>query len=182
LLVFGAALASACVKPAERPTPTPQASLPPEFDAWRREAQAILSDALDTLRTFDILMAFRVTLPASNSRTPNDLDWDPPTSGVWNEATHVAQGLSGRADQLFQTVSTARIDASLWREQRQAAEAVHTLVDLGAALATFRVRLDGLPSGDANSVNDMLDQVWARWTDAAERWGLSRSEAIGCAS
>jgi hypothetical protein len=174
----------ACAKPAERPTAsaTAQPALPPDFDAWQREARAILSDALDTLRTFDIFMAYRVTSPASNSRTPNDLDWDPPTSSAWNEATHVAQGLAGRADRLFQTVSTSRIDAALWREQRQAAENAHSLLDLGAALAIYRAKLDGLPPGDASGVNDLLDQVWARWTDAAGGWGVSRSEPIDCAS
>ncbi|MBV9168760.1 MAG: hypothetical protein JOZ81_01585 [Chloroflexi bacterium] len=180
LLSLAALVGAACVKPPERPAEAPQASLPPDFDSWQREAHAILSDALDTLRTFDIFLAYRATSPGSNSRMPNDLDWDPPTSAAWNEATHVSQGLSGRAAQLFQAVSTARIDASLWREQRQAAENVHTLLDLGAALATFRGRVDALTPGDASSATGLLDQVWTRWTDAAGAWGVSRSEAIGC--
>lgn len=178
--LFVAFAAAACVKPADRPSGTPAAT-PPEFEAWNREAQAILSDALDTLRTFDIFMAYRLTTPASSSRTPFDLDWDPPQSSAWNEATHVAQGLRGRADQLFQTVSGARIDASLWREQRALADAAHALLAVGDALALFRAQLDALPPGDAGSVSGALDRAWALWTDGAVRWGLGRAEAISCA-
>jgi hypothetical protein len=181
LLVIGAGalVGSACVQPPERPSQTPPSSLPPEFDAWNREAIGMLSDALNALRTFDVFMAFRVTTAASNARTPHDLDWDPPTSADWNEATHVVQGLHARADQLFQAVHSARIDPSLWREQRALDENVHTLLDLGVVLAGYRERLDTLPPGDASTVADLLDRAWAQWTDCAARWDLSRSEPIG---
>jgi hypothetical protein len=180
LLATAAALvASACVQPPERPGPTPPAILPPEFDVWDREAAGMLSDALNALRTFDVFMAYRVTTPASNARTPFDLDWDPPSSAAWNEATHVVQGLHARADQLFQAVRSARIDPSLWREQRALDENVHTLLDLGIILASYRERLDTLPPGDAASVSSLLDRAWAQWTDCAARWDLTRAEPIG---
>ena len=179
LLLASALAASACVRPTQRPTP-PSPAAPPEFDTWTREAQGMLSDALNALRTFDVFMAYRGTTPGSNARLPSELDWDPPTSTAWNEATHVAQGLHGRADQLFQSVSTARIDTSLWRQQRQLADASHALLDLGLALAIYRERVDSLPPGDASSALSLLDRAWAQWTDSAERWGLSRSEPIAC--
>ena len=183
VLMAAAALAgAACVKPGERPVPTPPSSLPPEFDTWNRQAQAILADGLAALRTFDVFMAYRVTTPASATRTPFDLDWDPPTSEAWAAATRVAQGLRGRADQLFQTVATARVDPALWREQRALADSTHTLLDAGDALAAYRARVDGLPPGDAASSTPLLERAWALWTDSAARWNLSRSEAIGCGS
>jgi hypothetical protein len=181
LLLLGSALvASACAQPTERPTPPPASTTPPEFDTWTREAQGMLSDALNALRTFDDFMAYRVTSPASNARLPAELDWDPPTSSAWNEATHVAQGLHGRADQLFQSVSGAKLDTSLWRQQRQLADASHSLLDLGQALAAYRERVDGLPPGDASGVLGLLDRAWAQWTESAAPWGLSRSEPIAC--
>lgn len=185
LRLAGLLLAGACVRPADRAAPSPVApqSLPPEFDTWNREAQGMLSDALKSLRTFDVFMAFRATAATdAASRTSPELDWDPPTSADWNEATHVAQGLQARADQLFQAVSTAHLDASLWREQRTLAEGCRALVDLGAALAAYRQRVDVLPPGNARDAVDPLDRAWAQWTDSAARWGLSRAEPIGCAS
>jgi len=179
LLVSATLLAGACVQPPERLSQTTPSSLPPEFDAWNREAMGMLSDALNALRTFDVFMAYRVTTAASNSRTPHDLDWDPPNSADWNEATHVVQGLHARADQLFKAVTSAHLDPSLWREQRALDENVHTLLDLGVILATYRERLDTLPPGDAASVAGLLDRAWAQWTDCAARWDLSRAEPIG---
>ena len=179
LLVSATLLAGACVQPPERLSQTTPSSLPPEFDAWNREAMGMLSDALNALRTFDVFMAYRVTTADSNTRTPHDLDWDPPSSGDWNEATHVVQGLHARADQLFQAVRSAHIDPSLWREQRALDENVHTLLDLGVIVAMYRERLDTLPPGDAASVAGLLDRAWAQWTDCAARWDLSRAEPIG---
>jgi hypothetical protein len=133
------------------------------------------------LRAFDVFQAFRVSTAAqSGARLANELAWDPPTSAVWDEATHVARGLNGRAQQLFEAVSTTKIDPSLWREQRKLADAAHDLLDLGDALGAYRNRVDVLPPGDAGNALGLLDQAWIRWDTAAARWGIGRAEPIGC--
>ena len=48
-------------------------------------------------------------------------------------------------------MTTTRIDASLWREQRQLADATHDLLDLGDRLGAYRNRVDVLPPGDAGT-------------------------------
>jgi hypothetical protein len=153
----------------------------PEFDRWNQEAQGILSDVRQTLRTFDSFQAFRAsTASDSNARLPNELAWDPPTGAAWDEATHVTRGLHGRADQLFQAVTTASVDPGLWREQRQLADATRDLLDLGDVLGAYRDRLDVLPPGDASSALGLLDRAWAQWDATAARWGISRSEPMPC--
>jgi hypothetical protein len=171
-------LAAACYQPSPpRPTAT-AAPLSGEFDRWRQEARGILSDALETLRTFDQFQAFR----ASISQQQATMLWDAPTSAAWDEATHVTRGLHGRADQLLQAVTTAQLDPSLWREQRAAADAVHDLLDLSEPLADYRSRIDVLPPGDASSALVLLDKAWTQWDTAAARWAISRGEPIGCGS
>jgi hypothetical protein len=138
---------------------------------------------LESLRTFDVFQAFRVsTATESRMRLGSELEWDPPTSAAWDEATHVTQGLRGRAEHLFLSVTSSRIDPSLWREQRSLADAVHDLVDLGDALSAYRSRVAVLAPGDASSALGLLDQAWAQWDTAAVRWGLSRAEPIECAA
>jgi hypothetical protein len=154
-----------------------------DFDPWNQEARGILLDAVETLRTFDVFQAFRVsTAPASSRRLAAELAWDPPTSADWDQATHVTSGIYGRAEQLFQAVTNARLDPSLWREQRAVADATHDLLDLGAALAAYRTRVDTLPPGDTGSVWNQLDKAWSLWDVAAARWGVERAELISCAS
>jgi hypothetical protein len=171
---------AACTQAPPRP-PAPAAARPVEFDPWFQEARGILSDSLQTLRTFDDFQAFRVsTAPGSSMRLDSELAWDPPTSTAWDEATHVTHGLHGRADQLFQAVTTARLDPSLWREQRALGDATHDLLDLGETLAAYRDRLDALPPGDASTALGVLDRAWKQWDAVGMRWGMSRGEPLAC--
>jgi hypothetical protein len=163
-----------------RPSPPPEPSLTGDFNGWRQEAQGILSDALQALRTFDGFHAFRVSTAAeSGMRLGSELAWDAPTSAAWDEATHVARGLRGRAEQLFVAVTTSHVDPDLWREQRAIADRTGDLVDLGSALNAYRDRIDRI-GGDATGALAQLDQVWGQWEAAAARWGISRAESIGC--
>jgi hypothetical protein len=181
LASIGALLAAtACVQQPARPLATP-APAAPEFAAWTNEAQAMLSDTLQALRTFDVFQAFREsTAVQATQRLPNELVWDPPTGAAWDEATHVTRGLGGRAEQLFKAVTTASLDPALWREQRVLADSTHTLLDLGGALGAYRARIDLLLPGDAAGAMGLLDAAWAQWDTAAARWSVSRSEAISC--
>ncbi len=140
----------------------------------------MLSDALQALRTFENFHAFRVSTAAeSGVRLGSELAWDAPTSAAWDEATHVARGLRGRAEQLFLAVTASHVDEDLWREQRAIADRTSDLVDLGSALNAYRDRIDRA-GGDARGALAQLDQVWGQWDAAAARWGVSRSEPIGC--
>jgi hypothetical protein len=178
-----AASAAACTRAAPRPPAPTAVALPPDFAAWNQESRGILSDGIETLRAFDVFQAFRVSTAAqSSARLAAELAWDPPTSADWDEATHVTRGLHGRAERLFESVTTTRTDPSLWREQRQLADATHDLLDLGEALAAYRNRIDVLPPGDASNALGLLDQAWTRWDTAAARWGIGRAEPIQCAS
>jgi len=96
--------------------------------------------------------------------------------------THVTRGLHGRAQQLFDSVTSTKIDSSLWREQRKLADVAHDLLDLGEALGAYRNRLDVLPPGDAANALGLLDQAWAQWDAAAARWGIGRAVPIECVS
>jgi hypothetical protein len=143
----------------------------------------MLDDGLQTLRSFEVFAAYRVsTAPDSDRRSAAELVWDPPTGTEWDAATHVAHSLRGRADQLFQAVTTAQVDASIWREQRSMADVVHDIGDVGDALAAYRDRLDGVRPGDAAGALSLLDDAWARWESTATRLGIGRAEAINCAS
>jgi hypothetical protein len=151
------------------------------MDAWRAEAQGMLSDALQTLRTFDIWAAYRVSItPGSGQRLPASLTWDPPTDAAWDMAMHVSRSLHGRAEQLFRAIIGASIESSLWREQRAMADSAHDAIGLGDALLAYYERIDRLPPGDASGALDLLDRAWTQWETVAARWGLSRSEPIGC--
>lgn len=177
-----AVMVTACARATPRP-PAPTAAPPPDVERWNQEALGILSDVLQTLRTFDTFQAFRVsTASGSGMRQASELVWDPPTGAAWDEATHVTRGLRGRADQLFAAVTTASIDPSQWRDQRAAADATHDLLDLGDALSAYRDRIDNLPPGDASGALGLLDKAWAQWDSTAAHWNFSRAEAIGCAS
>jgi hypothetical protein len=165
------------------PPAEPTLAPPPDVDRWTLEAQGILSDVLQTLRTFDDFQAFRVsTATNSNLRLASELTWDAPTSAAWDEATHVTRGLHGRADQLFTIVTTARIDPNQWRSQRTLADATHDLLDLGDALGAYRDRVDSLSPGDASGALPLLNTAWAQWDAAAARWGTGRAESIACGS
>ena len=167
---------------ASRPTPQPSQDAPAEFGTWTTEAQAMLSDSLEALRTFDAFAAYRASRAAESDQDPAaGLAWDPPTSAAWDDATHVARGLHDRANQLFVAATTVSIDQSFWREQRRLADAVPDVLDLGDALVALRDRLDRLSTGDGSAALGLLDQAWAQWDKTAARWGVGRSEAIGCA-
>src|SRR3982750_3903287 len=176
LLLSGLGLVvAACGRVAPR-TSAAQATPGADFGGWRKEAQGLLSDALQALRTFDSFHAFRVNTAAeSGMRLAAGLAWGAPTSGAWDEATHVARGTRSRAEQLFVAVTSARVGSDLWREQRAMADRASDLVELGDALNTYRDRLDRV-GGDAAGALAQLDQVWGQWEAAATRWGISRSE------
>jgi hypothetical protein len=177
LLSTLAMLTAGCSRvPTARPQ-VPSAVLPADFDRWHQEAQGILSDGLQTLRTFDDFQAFRFSSAANAS---GGLTWDPPTGAAWDEATHVTRGLHGRAEQLFRAVTTATLDPTVWREQRALADATHNLLDLGDALGGYRDRVDVLPPGDAAGGLELLDAAWSQWDAAAARWSISRWEPIQC--
>jgi hypothetical protein len=178
-VLFAAAACAPRIPEQEVSTPAPL----PDAELWTQEAHGILSDVLNTLRTYDDFQAFRVsTSSGSPAHLAAELAWDAPTSAAWDEATHVTRGLHGRADHLFSVVTGARVDPSLWRNQRTLADATHDLVDLGDALRAYRDRVDVLPPGDAAGALTLLDQTWTQWDAAAARWGTSRAEFIGCAS
>jgi hypothetical protein len=180
LLVTGALVTSACAPPSVRP-PARVTVARVVFEPWRLEAQGMLSDVLNALRTFDSFQAFRVATAADSSRKlTSELAWDPPTTAAWDEATHVTRGLNGRAQQLFQAVTTAQLDPSLWREQRDLADATHDLVGLSDVLAAYRDQIDHLPPGDAVPALSLLDRGWAQWDAVAARWGTSRAAAVMC--
>jgi hypothetical protein len=180
---LGALAAGACVPVPARPTPQAAPSSTPELDAWHAEARGMLLDALQTLRTFDVFAAYRVSrAPESAIRLPSTLAWDPPTSAAWDNATHVARSLHGRADRLVLTVTTTQIDPRLWRERRSAADAAQELLGLADGLQAYRDRVDRLPTGDAAGAVGLLDKAWEQWDGTAARWGMSRAEPIGCAS
>jgi hypothetical protein len=142
----------------------------------------MLSDALKALRTFDVFHAFRASSAAEGSMALGaQLAWDPPTSATWDEATHVARGLHGRAEQLFLAMTSAQIDPNLWRERRTLADAAHDLLDLADALGGYRDAIDRLGVGEASGALGQLDKIWAQWEATAARWGVSRAEVIGCA-
>ncbi len=165
--------------PSAAPTPVPAA----DGDRWTQEAHSILSDVLQSLRTFDDFQAFRVSTAAeSSTRLASELTWDAPTSAAWDEATHVSRGVHGRADQLFRMVTTARMDPNAWRTQRALADATHDLLDLSDALSAYRDRVDALPPGDASGALPLLKTAWERWDSAATRWGISHAESIRCGS
>lgn len=173
-------VATACSRVAPR-SAQPDVTAGPEFDAWAQEARGMLSDALQALRTFESFHAFRVSTAAtSDLRLASELAWDPPTSAAWDEATHNARGLRGRAEQLFLSVTNAQIAPGLWREQRAAADRAHDLLGLGDALATYRDRIDRLGVGDASGALDPLDRLWQQWETSAARWGVGRFEPLGC--
>jgi hypothetical protein len=177
-----AALAtSACVRVAERSAPPSTPTSRPELDGWTAQARTMLSDALETLRTFDVFAAYRVSItPESRLRFASELTWDPPTDAAWDSATHIARSLHGRADQLFQAVTTAQIDKSMWREQRSLADAIYGLRVVGDALVAYRDRIDTLPPGDASGALTLLDMAWTQWEGTAVRFGISRSKPIAC--
>ncbi len=182
LLASLGVIAAGCARAVPRPG-AQAAPAAPDFDAWSQEARGMLSDALEALRTFDSFHAFRVSTTASSSmRLGAELAWDPPSGAAWDEATHVARGLRGRAEQLFLAVTNAQIHPAQWREQRTTGDAAHDLVDLGSAVAAYRDRIDRLGVGDASGALDQLDKVWAQWEASAARWQVSRSEPIGCGS
>jgi hypothetical protein len=183
-LISALAASAAACRPAPPRSPAPAAgALPADFDYWTKEARGMLLDGLETLHAFDDFQAFRVsTATQSSMRQGAELAWDPPTSKAWDRATHITRGLHGRAEQLFKSVTTTRIDPSLWREQRKTADATHDLMDLGEALAAYRDRIDVLPPGDASDALRLLDQAWAQWNTTAARWGVARAEAISCVS
>jgi hypothetical protein len=144
------------------------------LDASRQTAQAMLSDALRTLRTFEVYVAFRT------GGAQAALAWDPPSSAAWDSATATARGLHAHADQLMAQLTMASVDPTLWREQRALAQTAHDLGLLGEALQAFRDRADRLPAGEVMGSVSLLDSAWTKWDALATQFGLSRGDAIGC--
>jgi hypothetical protein len=176
------AVLAACTRVSPRRQIEQTRDLPADVERWRQEARGILSDGRETLQTFEVYAAFRVGIAErSERRAATDLVWDPPSSAAWDEATHVARGLHGRAENLFNTVANAGFDSALWRQRRDLADATSGLLDLGDALRAYRDRVDGLPpGGDGTEAWDLIDRAWARWDAGASRWGMSHAESISC--
>jgi hypothetical protein len=183
LLLATATVASACTRPQPRVVPL-EPPTPPELGPFQQEAREILSDALQTLRGFEVFGAFRVSSAESSGRRgTTDLSWDPPARGAWDEAIHVTQGLAARAEQLFNHITQAQVDRAAWREQRRMAERTSGLIELGQALAAYREAINGLsPASDGTQLWDMLDRLWERWNANAAEWGVDRAESVACAT
>jgi hypothetical protein len=185
-LILGAVTAlaaSACARVPERAEAPSTPIAAPELEAWRREAASLARDGLQALREFEVFTAYRVsTTSGSDRRSASELVWDPPSGADWDAATHVSRSLRSRADQLFQSVTTAQVDASIWREQRELADIAHGIGDVGDALAAYRDRIDSLRPGDATGALALLNTAWGTWEQTAGRLGLARAEAIGCAT
>jgi hypothetical protein len=174
---------NACARVPEHAAALPTPTTTPDLDSWRTKALTMLADGLQTLRTFEVFAAYRVSITAdSGRRSASELLWDPPTGADWDAATHLAHGLRGQADQLFQAITTTQQDPSVWREQRALADAVHDIGDVGDALGIYRDRLNGLRPGDASGALPLLDDAWAKWQQTADRLGLGRAESVGCGS
>lgn len=181
LLYLALSFGLACTRVTERAQPPPAPTSMPELDGWRAEVQAMLGDGLQTLRTFDVFAAYRISVTSdSGRRSANELVWDPPTGMEWDAASHIARSLRGRADQLMQAISNTQVDARIWREQRLLADVVHDVGRVGDALAAYRDRLDGLRPGDASGALELLGEAWDKWEQIAGRIGVSRAEAVGC--
>jgi len=183
LVAVGALAAAGCTSITPR-AHVPSPPTPAEFAPWRREAREILSDALDTLRAFEDYAAFRVsTADESARRGTTDLSWDPPRIAIWSEALHVAEGLGGRADQLFQRAVNTQVDRAAWREQRDIADMAHELVVLGESLKAYRGVIEQLPAlTDGTETWAQLDRLWAQWAANAANWNATRTELIGCST
>jgi hypothetical protein len=182
LLAMLISAGSACVRPGGRPAAV-ATPVPPD-PRLQGEALGMLSDAQETLQVFDAFAAFRIsTAIESGLRTARELPWDPPSIEAWRQATQVARSLRGRADRLFLAVADSRIEAGAWRERRSTADAAHSLIGLGDALAAYRDRVDFLsPGGDGTGAIALLDEAWQAWERSAAAWGQSRTESIGCAA
>jgi hypothetical protein len=173
--------AGGCVRVPESQAVPSAAPSTSQIDAWNAEARAMLQDGLRTLQTFDNFAAFRVsTTDSSGMRSAAELVWDAPTGAAWEDATHVARGLHGRADQLFQAITSTQVDQSVWREQRMLADVVADIRLVGDSLASYRDRVEWLPPGDASGALTLLDRAWAQWQATAGRIGLGRAESMGC--
>jgi hypothetical protein len=178
LLSVVAGGAAACVRPAERQAPAQPAPSTDELAAWSDQAMALLADTLAALRVCDAYAAYRVSASARGSSEPI---WDPPTSTDWTTTQQQASGLRPRADQLFQTIANARVDASVWRERRAQAAGAHALVEAADALRAYLDRANHFtPDGDGSGGLDLLKAAWSDWDAAAQAWGIDRTEHITC--
>jgi hypothetical protein len=184
-LILGAVTAlaaNACARVPERAKSPSTPLAAPELEAWRTEAAGLAQDGLQALREFEVFAAYRVsTTSGSNRRSASELVWDPPSGADWEAATHVSRSLRARADQLFQSITTAQVDTSIWREQRELADIAYGIGDVGDALAAYRDRVDWLPPGDATAAMALLDNAWGKWELTAGRLRLGRAEPITCA-
>src|SRR5438270_5885206 len=91
LAAVASVLIGACVRQPERAAPLPTPTATPDLDSWKAEAHGMLHDSLQALRTFDVFAAYRIARGESSLRLAAELAWDPPTSGAWDEATHVTK-------------------------------------------------------------------------------------------
>jgi hypothetical protein len=169
---------AACVRPTEREAPSPPSPSSDDTAAWHDQATSLLADTLAALRVCDAYAAYRLSANARGSAEPI---WDPPTSSQWTATQQQASGLRERADQLFQTIANARVDASVWRERRAQAAGAHDLIDATDALRAYIDRANHFsPDGDGSGGLDLLKTAWSHWDAAAQPWGLDRTEHITC--
>jgi hypothetical protein len=176
VLVGGAA---ACVRPAEREVPPPAAPNSDDLAAWRDQATSVLGDTLAALRVCEAYAAYRLSANARGSAEPI---WDPPTGSQWAATQQMASQLRQRADELFQTIANARVDASVWRERRAQAAGAHDLTEAADALHAYLEQANHFaPDGDGSGGLDLLKTAWSHWDTAARAWGSDRTEPIECA-
>ena len=84
LAVLASVALAGCSRVQPRDTPPPLPPTPAEFTHWHTEARGIISDAFETLQTFETFAAFRVSKnERSDRRAATDLAWDPPTRDAW---------------------------------------------------------------------------------------------------
>jgi hypothetical protein len=172
--------AVACVRPNEREAPAQPPPASDDTTASAGQATSALADTLAALRVCDIYAAYRLSASARGSSEPI---WDPPTPAEWSSTQQQASALRQRADQLFQTIANARVDASVWREQRAQAAGAHALTEAVEALNAYLARADHFaPDGDGSGGLDLLKSAWSRWDSAAQAWAMDRAEHIGCSS
>lgn len=181
LFVLGvlASSVAACVRPAERQALPETASSSDSTAASADQAASVLGDTLAALRVCDTYAAYRLSASARGSTDPI---WDPPTSTEWATIEQQAGDLRQRADQLFQTIANAPVDASMWRARRAQAAGAHELIDAVDALRAYLDRANHFaPDGDGSGGLDLLKTAWSHWDAAAQPWGTDRAERIGCA-
>lgn len=182
-LGIAAAAASACVRPRPRQEPAASPTDAAQLERWDAEARSLLARAAGALRTFDALAAYQLTAaPKSSLRSVRELEWDPPTTSEWTDASQAASDVRTRSMALQGAVATSTPDPALWRERRRLAAATRSLFDMAEAMIEYRGAAEALPpESDGGEASRSLQRAWNRWEASAAYWNVTRSEPIACA-